>query len=179
VYASVPYSNREVELTRKRTPASTVPSVLAAIDPSDLAIESLRSLRTALQFALVDATNNVVTVCGPSPGVGKSFLSANLAYVLATGGKRVLLIDGDLRRGRLHRYLGGKRTPGLSEVVSGQCPLADATRKTGQENLEFIATGKLPRIRPSWWEAPGSAHSLRTSRSDTIWSCSTRPPFSR
>jgi len=71
-------------------------------------------------------------------------LSANLAYVLATGGKRVLLIDGDLRRGRLHRYLGGKRTPGLSEVVSGQCPLADATRKTGQENLEFIATGKLP-----------------------------------
>src|SRR5882762_900901 len=144
VYASVPYSNREVELTRKRTPASTVPSVLAAIDPSDLAIESLRSLRTALQFALVDATNNVVTVCGPSPGVGKSFLSANLAYVLATGGKRVLLIDGDLRRGRLHRYLGGKRMPGLSEVVSGQIPLADATRKTGHENLEFIATGKLP-----------------------------------
>jgi len=144
VYASVPYSSREVELTRKRTPASTVPSVLAAIDPSDLAIESLRSLRTALQFALVDATNNIVTVCGPSPGVGKSFLSANLAYVLATGGKRVLLIDGDLRRGRLHRYLGGKRTPGLSEVVSGQIPLADATRKTGQENLEFIATGKLP-----------------------------------
>jgi tyrosine-protein kinase Etk/Wzc len=144
VYASVPYSAKEVELARQRRTSTAAASVLAAVDPGDLAVESLRSLRTALQFALVDATTNVVTISGPSPGVGKSFVSANLAHVLATSGKRVLLIDGDLRRGGLHRYLGGKRSPGLSEVVSGQCSLAEATRKSGQENLEFIATGKLP-----------------------------------
>jgi tyrosine-protein kinase Etk/Wzc len=85
-----------------------------------------------------------VTVCGPSPGVGKSFLSVNLAFVLGASGKRVLLVDGDLRRGRLHRYLGEKRAPGVCEVVSGQCSFADATRKTTNPNVDFIATGKLP-----------------------------------
>ena len=144
VYASVHHSAREEQLARQRNPSATGPSVLATVDPADLAVESLRSLRTALQFALTDAQNNVVSMSGPSPGVGKSFVSVNLAHVLAAGGKRVLLIDGDLRRGRLHRYLGGKRALGLSEVVSGQSSLADVTRKTGQENLEFIPTGKLP-----------------------------------
>jgi len=107
VYASVPHSAKEVELARQRRTSTAAASVLAAVDPGDLAVESLRSLRTALQFALVDATTNVVTISGPSPGVGQSFVSANLGYVLATSGKRVLLIDGDLRRGGLHRYLGG------------------------------------------------------------------------
>ena len=144
VYASVPLSSKEVELARQRRHSTAAASLLAVADPADLAMESLRSLRTALQFALVDATNNVVTISGPSPGVGKSFVSANLAHVLAASGKRVLLVDGDLRRGGLHRYLAGKRAPGVSDVVSGQCSLAEAIRTSGQENLEFIATGKLP-----------------------------------
>jgi tyrosine-protein kinase Etk/Wzc len=76
--------------------------------------------------------------------VGKSFLSANLAHVLASAGKRVLLLDCDLRRGQLHRYLGTKRGVGLSEVLSGQCQLPEATRKTALENLDFISTGRLP-----------------------------------
>ncbi len=68
----------------------------------------------------------------------------NLAHVLAATGKRVVLVDCDLRRGHLHRFLGLERAPGVSEVVSRQAPLADATRKTGVETLDFIATGKLP-----------------------------------
>lgn len=144
VYASVPYSSKEAELTRQRNRPGAGPSILAAHDPGDLAIESLRSLRTALQFALVDAPNNVVTVSSPSPGVGKTFLCVNLGHVLATAGKRVLLLDGDLRRGRLHRYIEGQRTPGISEIISGQIAAPDAVRKTPHENLAFIATGKLP-----------------------------------
>ena len=144
VYASVPYSSKEADLTRQRNRPGAGPSILAAHDPGDLAVESLRSLRTALQFALVDAPNNVVTVSSPSPGVGKTFLCVNLGHVLATAGKRVLLIDGDLRRGRLHRYIGGQRTPGVSEIISGQIAAPDAVRKTPHENLTFIATGKLP-----------------------------------
>ena len=144
VYASVPYSAKEAELTRQRNRPGAGPSILAAHDPGDLAVESLRSLRTALQFALVDAPNNVVTISSPSPGVGKTFLCVNLGQVLATAGKRVLLIDGDLRRGRLHRYIGGQRAPGVSEIISGQIAAPDAVHKTPQENLAFIATGKLP-----------------------------------
>jgi tyrosine-protein kinase Etk/Wzc len=144
VYASVPYSNREADLMRQRSHGGKAASLLAAADPGDLAIESLRSLRTALQFALVDSPNNVVTISSPSPGVGKTFLSANLAHVLATSGKRVLLVDGDLRRGRVHRYFGGDRTLGVSEVVSGQALFADAVRRTGEANLDYITTGKLP-----------------------------------
>lgn len=145
VYASVPLSEREAELSRQRAARpGAAPTVLTTVDPGDLAIESLRSLRTALQFALVDAPNKVVSICGPSPEVGKSFLAANLAHVLAQAGKRVLLLDCDLRRGQLHRYLGGSRNNGISEVISGQCQLAEATRKTSLENLDFISTGKLP-----------------------------------
>lgn len=143
VYASVPHSEGEVVLARDRH-ASPDKKLLAIVDPSDLAVESLRSLRTALQFALVDARNNVISISGPSPGVGKSFVTANLAVVLAASGKRVLLLDGDLRRGRLHGYLGGKRQGGISEVITGQMTLTDAVRATAHDNLHFIATGKLP-----------------------------------
>ncbi|BAN24428.1 tyrosine-protein kinase [Caballeronia insecticola] len=62
-------------------------------------MESLRSLRTALKFALLAAPSNVVLITGATPGLGKSFISVNLAAILASGGQRVLLVDGDLRRG--------------------------------------------------------------------------------
>jgi tyrosine-protein kinase Etk/Wzc len=143
IYATVPHSDRQAVLTARRRRTAPIP-LLAAVDPSDLAVESLRSLRTGLQFALTEASSNVITIGGPSPGVGKSFLSANLAHVLATSGRRVLLVDADLRRGRLHRYFGGDREGGVSEVVSGQLDLKCAVRRTAEANLDFLATGKLP-----------------------------------
>lgn len=142
LYASVPHSNREAELCQLHGKGRL--QALARADPTDLAIESLRSLRTSLQFALSEAANNVITIGGPSPGVGKSFLSVNLAHVLASSGKRVLLVDADLRRGRLHRYFDGERVPGLSDAVAGQVLFADAVRKTENEMLDFIGTGTLP-----------------------------------
>jgi tyrosine-protein kinase Etk/Wzc len=143
IYASVPHSDREAELSRKRRRTEPF-RILAAVDPTDLAVESLRSLRTGLQFALVEARNNVVTVGGPSPGVGKSFLSVNLAMILGSTGKRVLLVDADLRRGRMHRYFGTERGMGVTEIVSGQCTLAEAVHHQKQENLDFVSTGTLP-----------------------------------
>jgi tyrosine-protein kinase Etk/Wzc len=143
IYASIPHSVREQELAKERS-AEGVFGALALDDPSDLAMESLRSLRTSLQFALVEAPNNVITVGGSSPSVGKTFVSVNLAHVLANAGKRVLLVDADLRRGKLHRFFGGRRTPGLSECVAGQFSLQDVARKSDQPGLEVVATGKLP-----------------------------------
>jgi tyrosine-protein kinase Etk/Wzc len=143
VYASIPHSDREEALARERTGAKGF-RPLAIEDPTDLAIESLRSLRTSLQFALVEARNNIITVGGPSPSVGKTFLSVNLAHVLANSGKRVLLVDADLRRGKIHRFFGGRRTPGVSEVVAGQHSIQDVLRTCEQPGLDVIATGKLP-----------------------------------
>ncbi|MBF5043459.1 polysaccharide biosynthesis tyrosine autokinase [Aggregicoccus sp. 17bor-14] len=147
VYATVPMSGAQSHHTRQGTglTAALAPvPLLARTRPRDLAVESLRSLRTSLQFALADAPNNVLAITGPSPGVGKSFVSVNLAAVLADLGKRILLVDGDLRAGWLHRYFGTERTRGLSEVISGTVELASAVRLAPEHGLHFLPTGILP-----------------------------------
>jgi tyrosine-protein kinase Etk/Wzc len=119
-------------------------SVLANARPKDLTVESLRSLRTSMQFTLMDARNRIVMLTGPMAGVGKSFLTANLGVLLANSGKRVLLIDGDMRRGVLERYMGGVQENGLSELLSGQISLEEAIRSSNVEGLSFISCGRRP-----------------------------------
>ncbi|MDR6490780.1 tyrosine-protein kinase Etk/Wzc [Paraburkholderia terricola] len=119
-------------------------SVLANARPKDVTIESLRSLRTSMQFTMLDAKNRIVMLTGPMAGVGKSFLTVNLAVLLANSGKRVLLIDGDMRRGVLERYLGGAQDNGLSELLSGQISLEEAIRNAPVEGLSFISCGRRP-----------------------------------
>jgi tyrosine-protein kinase Etk/Wzc len=119
--------------------------VLAQVCPKDLAVEALRSLRTSLQVALAsEERNNVVAISGPSPEVGKSFVSVNLAYVTADLGKRVLLVDGDLRKGTLHEYFGISRTPGLSDLIRGTASRNDVVRSTAIPNLLLIPAGTRP-----------------------------------
>jgi tyrosine-protein kinase Etk/Wzc len=142
VYAMVPRSARQAQI--ERTEAAGRPAVLAAADSGDAAIENLRSLRTSLQFALVESRNNVISIGGPSPGVGKSFVAVNLAVVLASAERRVLLVDADLRRGRLHRHFAAARQPGISDVLSGAALLDDAVRHTGHQGLDMLPTGRIP-----------------------------------
>ncbi|MEO6698751.1 MAG: GNVR domain-containing protein, partial [Paraperlucidibaca sp.] len=99
VLATIPTSKAQDHVFKKLKKAGGNLAVLAHLEPADLAIESLRSLRTSLHFALVDAPNNLLMITGPGPAVGKSFLSVNLAALLASTGERVLLIDADMRRG--------------------------------------------------------------------------------
>ncbi|MFY3758404.1 tyrosine-protein kinase, partial [Escherichia coli] len=100
VYASVPLSEwqrkRDMELISKikgRKQNADADSLLAFGNPADLAIEAIRSLRTSLHFAMMEAKNNVLMISGASPGIGKTFISANLAAVVAQTGLRVLLVD--------------------------------------------------------------------------------------
>jgi tyrosine-protein kinase Etk/Wzc len=144
VYASIPHSDAQQRLVRKGRKNQKFVKLLALDDPKDLAIESLRSLRTSLQFALLDAKNQIVTITGPSPNIGKSFVAANLAYVLADAGKRTLLIDADMRKGHLHEYFGFKRTQGLSGLISGEVSMEQGIRKTGIDALDFIPSGIVP-----------------------------------
>ncbi|WP_287962697.1 polysaccharide biosynthesis tyrosine autokinase [Alcanivorax sp.] len=154
VYASIPLSekqvkaNRVTDLKQRRSrrlkeSASPIP-LLAQDDPTDLAIEALRSLRTSLHFAMMDADNKILMITGPSPSVGKSFVSANLGAVLAQTGQKVLVIDADMRKGHLHRYFQSENKTGLSAYLSGQSAKEDIIQSSSIDNLDFIARGKAP-----------------------------------
>lgn len=118
--------------------------ILAETSPNDPAIESLRSLRTAMKHALQEASNNIVLLTGPTPNVGKTFTSVNLAAVLGAADKKVLLIDADFRSGRLHQYFELDRNAGLSDLIQDVLSLEDVLHKGVMRNVDLITTGKLP-----------------------------------
>ena len=143
VYATVPRSpiqETRMSILKKK---KSIP-ILAVKNSDDIAIESLRSIRTAIHFALTSAKNNIIMIAGPSPEVGKSFISTNLATIFAQGNKRVLLIDADMRRGYMHKYFDVDVKPGLSELLSGQADLTQVLHKTQVANLDVITRGKSP-----------------------------------
>ena len=143
VYATVPRSpiqESRVQLLKKK---KNIP-ILAVKNSDDIAIESLRSMRTAIHFALSSAKNNIIMISGPAPELGKSFISINLATILAQSQKRVLLIDADLRRGYMHKYFNYDTQPGLAEYLNGQQPLENIVRSTEVENLSIMSRGKSP-----------------------------------
>ncbi|MCU4504093.1 polysaccharide biosynthesis tyrosine autokinase [Acinetobacter sp. WU_MDCI_Abxe161] len=143
VYATVPRSpiqESRIKILKKK---KSIP-ILAVKNSDDIAIESLRSIRTAIHFALTNAKNNIIMIAGPSPEVGKSFISTNLATIFAQGNKRVLLIDADMRRGYMHKYFDVDVKPGLSELLSGQADFQQVLHKTQVANLDVITRGKSP-----------------------------------
>ena len=144
VLATIPLSKRQLELSSHMRSHSQQIQVLASVAPNDPAIESVRSLRTAVQFALGQSTRNIVLITGPSPSIGKSFVSANYAAMAAASGKKILLIDGDIRKGYLHQYFGLTRGKGLAEIVKGEISFESVIHRNALENLDFISTGKLP-----------------------------------
>lgn len=143
VYASIPHSSEEMALN-KRTKGAKAGELLAVCNPEDDAIESLRSLRTTIHFALLDAQQNSLLITGPSPGLGKSFISKNLGAVLAQTGKRIVIVDADLRRGHINKEFGLKRETGISEYVAGEASIDDVVKPTAVPNLWVVSTGQIP-----------------------------------
>lgn len=144
VYSTIPLSATQDTLAQKVKAKEKGTHLLACASPHDPAIESMRSLRTALQFAMMDAPNNRVLITGATPGVGKSFVCSNFAAVVASSGKRVLLIDGDLRKGYLNGYFGVARARGLSEIIAGTLAASDAIHRGVAPNLDLLTTGVIP-----------------------------------
>lgn len=141
VYATVPRSpiqESRIELLKKK---KSIP-ILAVANSEDIAIESLRSIRTTIHFALANAKNSIIAISGPAPAVGKSFVSVNLATIFAQNNKRVLLIDADLRRGYLHKYFNRETSPGLTDCLSSQSTLEQCIYKSEVPNLDFMSRGK-------------------------------------
>jgi tyrosine-protein kinase Etk/Wzc len=147
VYATIPHSITQEKLMRRVKGEGAPLPLLAQIMPEDPAIESLRSFRAALQYAMPHFKNNVVMLAGPTRGLGKSFVVANFAAVMASSGKRVLLLDADLRNGHLHRYFGVGRERGLSKAINGEIAVEEIIHRGVLDNLDFIPTGVLPPNR--------------------------------
>jgi len=141
VYAALPFSTKQEPLHRVRKVRDGKLKLLAGTNPAELAIESLRSLRTSLKFAMLEARNPVLVITSPTPSVGKSFVSSNLAAVIAQAGQRVLLIDADMRRGYLAGVFGVEPRNGLSDALASGLRLGAIINKTGLANLHFVASG--------------------------------------
>ncbi|NIE65514.1 GNVR domain-containing protein [Burkholderia sp. Ax-1719] len=142
VFAAVPRSRIQHTLTR-RLPRNALGAntVLAHTAVFDAAVESLRSFRSALEYSLQNAANHVVLLAGPTPMVGKSFVSVNLAAVFGASGKRVLLIDADLRRGSLNRHVGVPSAPGVTNIVGCDYDYDEVVHREVMPGVDFVATG--------------------------------------
>jgi tyrosine-protein kinase Etk/Wzc len=169
VLVTIPHSKLQDEHYRDISHRKEGLHLLTLLNPDDLATESLRSLRTTLHFSMKESLNRVIMVTGPAPSVGKTFVSANLAAVLAQTGSRVLVVDGDLRKGNLHHYFGvKKRVGGLSEILSGRTDWRAVIHPVSRDNtgdttevsgLYLITSGILP---------PNPSELLLTNRFSTF-----------
>lgn len=144
VYANIPLSIKQALLDKDVAAGKAKHTILCEHDSKDQAIEGLRSLRTNLHFALLEAKNNIVMITGPAPGVGKSFVSTNFAHVVAQANQKVLLIDADMRKGHINKEYDMTRGPGLSELIIGEVDKATAVRNSGFKNVDVLTTGNLP-----------------------------------
>ncbi|MFH6571530.1 polysaccharide biosynthesis tyrosine autokinase [Aeromonas caviae] len=148
VYATIPYSEDQAKIEQQkkkgRKAMALNEALLAARNPADLAMESLRSLRTSLHFTMMEAKNNIVLISGPGPDLGKTFVSTNFAATLAMGGKKVLVIDADLRKGYMQKVMGQEMGAGLSAYLAGQSEMMQVISKTGFDGLDFVCRGAVP-----------------------------------
>ena len=129
--------------TRSATARATY--ALAQSEPDHLAVEALRGLRTGLQFSLATAKapSLMLTSCAPSDG--KSFIALNLATVWGQSGEKVLLVDGDMRRGVLRRYFDlPHKPPGLSDLLAGKADMEAVLHKDAGKMIDFIPAGSYP-----------------------------------
>ncbi|MEW5828425.1 MAG: polysaccharide biosynthesis tyrosine autokinase [Chloroflexota bacterium] len=107
--------------------------------------EAFRSLRTNLDYSNVDKPMSKVLVSSAGPSEGKTTVAVNLAIIMAQGGKRVLLIDADMRRPRIHAIFGLSNRAGLSTLFRGKMPLRSAVQRVeGLPNLYIVPSGSLP-----------------------------------
>lgn len=149
VYASIPISEWLSKNSRKKKRVThyenkELCNYLAVENPADMAIEAMRSLRTSLHFAMLESRNNVLMISGAIPNVGKTFISTNLAAVIAQGGKKVLLIDADMRKGTIHKLFKETNENGLSDLLSGRTLINNAVKRVRQADFDFISRGHAP-----------------------------------
>jgi len=153
VFAAIPKTG----LHRKRSGG-----LVTETEPHGVASEAYRTLRTGLLMSATRRPLTTVVITSPHDGEGKSTTTANLGVALAEAGKRVVLLSADLRRPQLHALFGAEPEPGLTDVLVGEMPAADALIASElTENLRIMPSGPIPR-NPT--ELLGSEAMLRLVR---------------
>lgn len=116
--------------------------------PNSIVTEAFKSLRTSLYFGTIASDKGrVISVSGPTPNVGKTFVSTNLAQIISSSGKKVLFVDADMRRGDADKAFGLPRSPGLSNVLSGTDTMdwrKCLNKIKGSDGLDVLLRGKSP-----------------------------------
>jgi capsular exopolysaccharide synthesis family protein len=148
----------------------TVPRLRSAkrgvSDPEEAAqvLESFRLIRLNVRQAAEDATSLALTVSSATAGDGKSLVASNLAVSFAEAGHRVLLVDGDIRRGALHEAFGVAQRPGLADVLAGSATRKDAVRPTQHRNLTLLPCGARSRQAPELLDSAAMTELLAQTR---------------
>lgn len=145
VYANIPVSETQSkQIVRNKDFNKESKTLLATENPADLAIEAIRGLRTSLHFAMMEAKNNILMISGASPNAGKTFVSSNLAAIIASTGQKVLFVDADLRKGYAHKMFGNTNNFGLSDVLSGKLEVDKVITKVNESDFDYIGRGQVP-----------------------------------
>ncbi|EZR04721.1 protein-tyrosine kinase [Klebsiella pneumoniae CHS 16] len=147
VYASIPVSETFAKKTTQKNSwkgKDDIQGFLAIENPADLAIEAIRGLRTSLHFAMPESRNNILMISGASPNAGKTFVSSNLAAIIAQTGKKVLFIDTDMRKGYTHKLFNIPNDNGLSDVLSGKKDFSSSVKHIPMLGFDVIPRGMVP-----------------------------------
>lgn len=132
-------------VTRMKPVRQPSDTLITAKHPRSPTSEAFRSLRTNLRFAGLENPNGTLLVTSAGPGEGKSTIAANLAVAMAQAGKRIVLVDADLRRPSMHKIFGLTNNVGLSDLFLEEPPaLDDVLQKTGVSGLRVLTSGKIP-----------------------------------
>ena len=147
--------------------------LLAYIDNNSLSYEAIKSLRTNLIFSMpsVGKTGQrakVILISGESPGIGKSFIAANLGEVFGQLNKKILIIDADLRLGQLHKLFNTNNNNGLAEYLSQEKSerqdsnnIADFVHPTTMDYIDFMPRGQNPHNPTSLLASDNFSHLMK------------------
>jgi polysaccharide biosynthesis transport protein len=149
-YLKIPYLGPVPALATETNPAGTLverkpqEDLITILAPKSTASEAYRGIRTSLFLSSADQAPQVILVCSSAPREGKTITTANIAIAMAQAGSKVLIMDCDMRRPKLHKLFGSDRDKGMANILVGSCTLGDAISHTQVPNVDIIPSGPIP-----------------------------------